>query len=127
MTVRIVEFAPAVAQSIESYSSVSASAVSLGHGAGESHVYAVHIAPGGEIGVHPAGFDQFFLVVQGSGWVAGSNGVRQSLAALQGAFIPKGEQHAKGSVSGMVAIMVQASSFLQEPGLPPPQAPNADA
>ena len=113
MAIRIVEFTAETSEPIESFSSILASAVPLARGVGESHVYAVHIEPGGEIGAHPAGFDQLFLIVQGSGWVAGSDGVRHSLAALQGAFVPKGETHAKGSEAGMVAIMVQASSFAQ--------------
>lgn len=107
--IHIVEFKAGAAAPIESFSSLSASAVTLGHGVGESHVYAVHVEPGGEIGPHPAGFDQLFLVVQGSGWVAGSDGIRHPLATLQGAFVPQGETHAKGSVAGMVAIMVQAA------------------
>jgi quercetin dioxygenase-like cupin family protein len=109
--VRIFRFAADATEAIRSYSSVSASALALGHGEGASHVYAVHIEPGGEIGPHPAGFDQFFLVVQGSGWIAGADGIRHLLPALHGAFVPKGETHAKGSEAGMVAIMVQATSF----------------
>lgn len=113
MPIRIVQFSADAAEPIMSYSSVTASAVALAQGEGKSHVYAVHVQAGGEIGTHPAGFDQLFLVVQGSGWVAGADGVRHSLSALQGAFVPKGETHAKGSQAGMVAIMVQASSFTQ--------------
>jgi hypothetical protein len=109
--IRIVQFSADAAEPITSYSSVSSSAVALAHGEGASHVYAVHIQGGGEIGPHPAGFDQLFLIVQGSGWIAGADGVRHSLAALQGAFVPKGETHAKGSQAGMVAIMAQASNF----------------
>ena len=111
MPIRIVQFSADAAEPIKSYSSVSSSAAALAHGEGASHVYAVHIQAGGEIGPHPAGFDQLFLVVQGSGGIAGADGVRHSLASLQGAFVPKGETHAKGSQVGMVAIMVQASSF----------------
>ena len=122
MSIRVVDFSAAAAEPILAYASVSAAAVPLGHGAGESHVYAVHLGAGGEIGRHPAGFDQLFLVVRGSGWVAGSNGVRHALAALQGAFIPKGEHHAKGSETGLVALMVQAGSLDREPGAMPPGA-----
>jgi hypothetical protein len=111
MPIRIVHFSAADAEPIGLYSSVLASAVALGHGEDGSHVYAVHIEAGGEIGSHPAGVDQLFLVVQGSGWGAGADGVRHSLSALQGAFVPRGENHAKGSQAGMVAIMVQASGF----------------
>lgn len=123
MSIRIVDFSAAAAERILAYSSVAASAVSLGHGDRRSHVYAIHVEAGGEIGRHPAGFDQLFLVVRGSGWVAGSDGVRHPLAELQGAFIPTGEQHAKGSETGMVAIMVQSGSFDREPAAMPPEAP----
>lgn len=115
MPIHVVQFAADTAAPILSYSSVSASAVALAHGRGESHVYAVHIEAGGEIGAHPAGFDQLFLVVQGSGWVAGADGVQHSLSALQGAWVPQGETHSKGSREGMVAIMIQASRFARQP------------
>lgn len=114
-------FASDQSQPIELFSSDGARSVELAHGSGESHVYAVHIAPGGIIGPHPAGFDQFFLVVQGSGWVAGGDGVRIPVSASSGAFIPNGEVHSKGSDVGMLALMFQASAIRspQVPGNPP--------
>src|SRR5262249_42512627 len=114
--IRVFDFAAQAAQSIERFSSSGAASVELAHGSGESHVYALHFAPGGSIGPHPAGFDQLFLVVQGSCWVAGSNGVRHSIGTNRGAFVPKGEVHSKGSETGMVAVMVQSSEFLS-PGV----------
>jgi quercetin dioxygenase-like cupin family protein len=111
MPISLIRFDQTHSQSIELFSSLRAASVELAHGSGESHVYAVHIAPGGEIGPHPAGFDQLFLVVQGAGWVAGRDGNRQAVATNVGAFIPTGELHSKGSDSGMVAIMAQASRF----------------
>jgi hypothetical protein len=38
-------------------------------------------------------------------------GVRHNVTSQQGAFVPKAEVHAKGSGSGMVAVMVQATAF----------------
>ncbi len=111
MPIRLVDFTAASGRPIEQYSSIDASAVELAHGAGDSHAYAVHIARGGVIGPHPAGYDQLFLVVQGSGWISGADGVRHDVGSLRGAFVPKGEVHAKGSDAGMVAVMVQASTF----------------
>lgn len=111
MAIRLVDFTPELARSIPEFASSGASSVELAHGDGESHVYAVHIAPGGSIGPHPAGFDQLFLVVQGSGWVAGGEGTRVSVGANRGAFVPKGELHSKGSETGMLAVMVQANRF----------------
>ena len=112
MPIRIFDFGAEAAQPIELYSSSGAAGVELAHGSGESHVYTLHFAPGGAIGPHPAGFDQLLLVVQGSGWVAGSNGVRHSVGTNHGAFVPTGEVHSKGSATGMVAVMVQSSGFV---------------
>lgn len=111
MTIRIFSFDIDRALPIERFGSGGASSVELAHGSGEAHSYAVHFQPGGSIGRHPAGFDQLFLVVQGSGWVAGADGVRLAVDQACGAFIPKGEVHSKGSEAGMLAVMIQASEF----------------
>ncbi|MFO0706297.1 MAG: cupin domain-containing protein [Nitrospira sp.] len=112
MPIRIIDFGAKAAQPVELFSSSGAASVELAHGQGESHVYTLHFTPGGMIGPHPAGFDQLFLVVQGSGWVAGSNGVHQNVGTNCGAFVPKGEVHSKGTETGMVAVMVQSSKFM---------------
>jgi len=116
MPIRLVRFGREQAKPVESYASSGAWACELAHGGGESHAYVVHIEPGGVIGPHPAGFDQLFLVVQGSGWVAGSDGVRHPINAGCGAYVPTGEHHSKGSEAGMVAVMIQASQFQLGPG-----------
>jgi len=106
---RLVEFTPHLAEPISLFESVASSSVAVGHGSGEVHVYAVHFRAAAQIGVHPTGFCQLFLVVQGSGWAAGEDGQRINLSAGQGVFFEKGEMHSKGSETGMVAIMVQAT------------------
>lgn len=108
---RIVEFGADRATPIENYQSMLATSVPLADGAGESHVYCVRIAAGGPIGRHLAGFNQLFLVVEGSGWVEGGDGKRVAVAAGQGAFIEKGEMHAKGSDAGITAVMVQMENM----------------
>lgn len=118
MPIRIFSFTGQYAHAIEQFATVRASSVELAHGNGESHAYAVHIEAGGAIGPHPAGYDQLFLAAVGSGWVAGRDGVRQALPPGCGAFIPKGEIHCKGSEVGLLAIMVQATTFaLFAPGV----------
>ena len=112
---QVVDFGPEQAEGIGEFGSRGARAVALGDGVGRAHVYAVHVEPGGQIGAHPAGFGQLFLVVTGSGWVAGADGRRVPLAAGQGAYIGRGEIHAKGSDSGMVAIMVQVDELRPKP------------
>jgi hypothetical protein len=108
---QLLSFTPDTSQPIAEFGSVSASCTPIAHGAGEAHTYAIHLAPGGFIGPHVAGFDQLFLVVQGSGWACGADGNRVHVPAGCGAFIRRGELHSKGSEVGFVALMVQASSF----------------
>ena len=97
---------------VEDFGSHAVSSVRLAQGAGESHVYCLHFAPGGVIGPHPTGFDQLFLVVEGTGWIAGPDGQRRRLRSGQGAYLERGEQHSKGSDEGMTAIMVQAAELV---------------
>src|SRR5205085_8929163 len=74
----IIDFGASHATPITEYASRGASALPLADGAGEAHVYALHFSAGGEIGPHPAGFGQLFLVVRGDAWVAGGDGVRRA-------------------------------------------------
>jgi len=108
---RVLETGRDAAERIERFESHGAWSVELGAGSGESHVYAVHFEAGGEIGAHEAGFDQLFVVVEGSGWGAGADGVRMTLALGQAAFFARGEVHSKGSERGMKAIMIQARAL----------------
>lgn len=107
----VFDFGPEHAAPITEYASRGASAQLLTDGAGEAHVYAVHFAAGGEIGPHPAGFGQLFLVVAGEGWVAGGDGTRRRVRAGQGAVIARGEVHAKGSEMGCTAVMIQLAEL----------------
>jgi len=111
---RLVEFTPELAEPISLFESVAASSVAIGHGSGELHVYAVHFGAHARIGVHPTGSCQLLLVVEGSGWAAGADGRRVNLRAGQGVWFESGETHSKGSETGMIAIMVQATRL--DPG-----------
>lgn len=111
----IVDFAPDYAAPITEYHSHAASAQPLGDGHGEAHVYAVHFGPGGHIGPHPAGFGQLFCVIGGAGWVAGADGVQHELRTGQAAVIARGEMHAKGSHTGLTALMVQIADLSTTP------------
>lgn len=111
----MIDFTPTRALPIAEYASRGASAQLLADGVGEAHVYAVHLAAGGEIGPHPAGFGQLFLVVAGEGWVAGADGMRCSVRTGQGAVIARGEVHAKGSEAGCSALMIQLAELATAP------------
>jgi quercetin dioxygenase-like cupin family protein len=114
----VIDFGLEHAAPITDYASRGASAHALADGAGEAHVYVVHLAAGGEIGAHPAGFAQLFLVVAGAGWVTGADGVRHAVRAGQGAVIARGEMHAKGSRPGCTAIMIQVAELTPPADLP---------
>jgi quercetin dioxygenase-like cupin family protein len=116
---KLVAFSREFAEPISVFHSTGASSVQLGDGEGEAHVHWVHFDPGGRIGRHRAGFGQLFLVMEGSGWVEGGDGMRVELTAGQGAFIENGETHAKGSHAGMTALMVQVSELRPCPATVP--------
>jgi hypothetical protein len=115
-TMQLLTFGPERAEPISEYQSHYAAAVALASGQGEAHVYCIHLKAGGEIGAHEAGCAQLFLVVAGSGWVSGPDGRRQKVGQDQGAFIARGEMHAKGTESGLTAIMVQLTELTTSPG-----------
>jgi quercetin dioxygenase-like cupin family protein len=116
----VFDFGPERATPITEYASRGAAAQPLAGGAGESHVYAVHLDAGGVIGPHPAGFGQLWLVVVGDGWVAGADGLRHPVSAGQGAAIAQGEVHAKGSDAGCTAIMIQLAGLTLAADVPLP-------
>ena len=107
----VIDFIPTRATPIAEYASRGARARLLADGVGEAHVYAVGFAAGGEIGPHPAGFGQLFLVVAGEGWAAGADGTRCAVRAGQGAVIVRSEVHAKGSEAGCSAVMIQLAEL----------------
>jgi quercetin dioxygenase-like cupin family protein len=83
------------------------SSIALAEGQGEAHAYVLYFGAGGEIGPHEAGFGQLLFAVSGDGWVAGADGERVSLPEGHVAFIRRGEVHAKGSDTGLTALMIQ--------------------
>ena len=99
-------FDKAEAAVITNFSSRNASSVHLGSGDGESHAYVVHFKPGGEIGEHKTGFGQLFIVVEGTGWVRAGSEVHD-VGVGDVVRLERGEIHAKGSETGMTAVMVQ--------------------
>jgi len=99
------------AERIDEYGSLGARAVLGARGEGKTHVYALYFEPGGRIGRHRAGPAQLFLAVAGSGWVEDGDGVRRVIRTGEAALIERGEVHAKGSDSGMAAVMIQVESL----------------
>ena len=108
---RIVDLASEGAEPITQYDSTGASSAVLAHGQGAMHAYHLEFTAGGEIGPHPTGFEQILLVTSGAGWVAGADGERRPIRGGQYARFSKGELHAKGSDSGMTALMIQVETL----------------
>lgn len=102
----VIRFTPDVAHPILDFEAIGSSSVHLGSGSGESHAYVLHFDPGGEIGMHEAGFDQLFLVVSGEAWLT-VEGDTVELSAGETGVVPRGSMHAKGSRRGGTAVMVQ--------------------
>jgi quercetin dioxygenase-like cupin family protein len=100
--------------------SQDASAAELATGSGEAHIHLVHIAAGGEIAPHVAGFGQLFLCLEGSGWVAGSDGEQVPISRGQVAYFARGERHSKGSVDGLRALIIQVYDLDLCAAPPPP-------
>ena len=65
------------------------------------------VGPDGLIGTHPAGSHQVLLIVSGSGWVSGSDGVRVPVSAGHGVYWEPGEVHTTGSETGLTAIALE--------------------
>ena len=106
------ELAPVV-----DFQSWHAGAAELATGSGAAHIHIVHIAAGGEIGPHVAGFDQLFLCFEGTGWVAAADGQRISISRGEVAYFARGERHSKGSTNGLHALMIQVHDLdLCDPG-----------
>lgn len=102
----VIRFTPDVADAILGFGATGSSSVHLGSGSGESHAYVLHFAPGGEIGMHEAGFDQLFLVVSGEAWLI-VEGDSVELGSGEAGVVPRGSMHSKGSKKGGTAVMVQ--------------------
>jgi hypothetical protein len=108
---RLLKFGQDAAEPISAFNSRSAFSVALGTGSGEHHIYSLYFEADSEIGPHPTGFAQLFLVVHGSGWVASADGHRVQIGTNEGAFFEKGEMHSKGSEHGMQVIMIQSEQM----------------
>jgi quercetin dioxygenase-like cupin family protein len=84
----------------------------------ENNVGFIQIDVGGVVGNHQATMQQLFIVVQGEGWVTGTDRERISIKSGEGVMWDKGEWHESGSENGLLALVVEAktldTSLLQE-------------
>lgn len=69
------------------------------------------VAAGGVVGTHPATGAQLFLLLTGSGWVAGPDGIRVPIAAGQGVRWEQGELHTSGTATGFTALALDGPAL----------------
>lgn len=96
---------------ISAHGSIGLHATRIASGDGGVTVTWLAVRPGGAIGTHPATGDQLFLVIAGSGWVAGVDGTRHPVPAGQGVRWAAGEVHASGADTSLTALVVEGSSL----------------
>jgi quercetin dioxygenase-like cupin family protein len=108
---RVIDLTSVGVEPIRLFETVGASSRLLADGDGQSHVHWLEFEPGGQIGEHPTGFGQLFIVLEGAGWVAGSDGRRIGVGEGQAAYFERGEMHSKGTECGMKVLMVQVTDL----------------
>lgn len=92
---------------VSTYEAHGASAARLVHGNCEAHAYLVRFDADGAIGQHEAGYGKLFIVLDGRRWVSGRDGVCAKIAAGDVVLFDRCEHHAKGSDTGMTAVVEQ--------------------
>lgn len=102
------------ARAIADFGSTGVTLSPLARPGGAVQIARFDIAPGGQIGAHPATSPQLLVVLAGTGWASGADGQRVTLRAGQAAFWEAGEVHASGSDTGLTAIVVEAETL--DPG-----------
>jgi quercetin dioxygenase-like cupin family protein len=96
---------------VGAHGSIGLHASRIASGDGGVTLTCLALRPGGTIGTHPTTGDQLFLVIEGSGWVAGADGIRHPVEAGQGAHWAAGEVHTSGTETGLTALAVEGSSL----------------
>ena len=110
-------------KAIHHFGSRGARATRIAAGEGTGQFTCLTIAAGGTLGTHPASATQLFLVVTGSGWVSGPDGIPIPVSAGTGVRWEAGEEHASGTAAGMTAIAVEGFAidlFAPDPSPAPP-------
>jgi len=85
-------------------------AASIASGLGDAHVRLLRIEAGGEIGAHETRSGQLFIPLEGRGWVREGERVR-SVGVGEAVYLLRGVIHAKGSDTGLLALVVQVTDL----------------
>ena len=109
--VRIVEIVGEPGRPIERFGSAAARHLGGVRFAGDGGWTVLSLGADGHLGRHPTALDQLFVVLAGSGWVAGDDRVRTPIQAGQAALFNRGEEHESGTPDGMRVAVLEAESI----------------
>jgi mannose-6-phosphate isomerase-like protein (cupin superfamily) len=109
--VRILEIMSGPDHPIERYGSVGAHHLGGVRFDGGGGWTLLSLGTDSKLGRHPTVLPQLFVVLEGSGWVTGGNGVRTAIQAGQAALWEAGEEHESGSGGGMKVAVLEAGSI----------------
>lgn len=109
--VRIIKFAGGPGHPIERFGSAGThqlGGVLFNGGGGWTFIT---VDAGGHLGRHPTVLSQLFVVIEGSGWVAGADGTRMPITSGEAALWEAGEKHESGTDAGMRVAVLEATSI----------------
>jgi len=108
---KLYRFDREVGESIDRFDSTGFVISKIVRALDEAVINCSYLAPKGVIGFHPTTTDQLFVVVQGEGWVRGTEQERTPIKAGQIAYWQKDEWHESGTDTGLTAILIEGKQL----------------
>jgi quercetin dioxygenase-like cupin family protein len=106
--VEIINPSPETLRPVTAHQSVGVTARPLHHSGGLA-VTTLRVAPGGEIGSHPAPVAQLLLITAGGGQVRSGEGAWQDVTVGDAVRWSPGESHTTRSAGGLTAVAIEFS------------------
>lgn len=114
---KIFRFDQQVGQKIHHYNSnfIMSKVTKIGS---EAVVGCMHLEQNGVIGIHKAVMPQLLLIVNGKGWVTGSEQMGIQVCAGDAVFWEEGEEHETKTDTFLTAIVIEAKELKPEEFMP---------
>lgn len=84
----------------------------------ETVIGCMHLEENGVIGYHKAVVSQLLLIVNGEGWVSGSDRLKVKVKVGDAVFWEKGEEHETGTDTSLTAIVIESEEIHPEKYMP---------
>ncbi|QWG44718.1 cupin domain-containing protein [Bacillus mycoides] len=107
---KIFDFSEKVGKHISVFQSNFIMSKILNH-QGNIHIGAMHLQENGIIGYHEAVVSQLLLIVDGEGYVCGTDKEKVTVEAGQAVFWEKGEFHETSTEKGLMAIVIESEDL----------------